>query len=63
MSLIALITDFGLDDPYVGQMKGVIYRHCPQAGIVDLTHGVQAFNIHQAGFLLASSLDLSLIHI
>ncbi len=57
MSLIVLLTDFGLDDPYAGQMKGVIYRHCPQAAIVDLTHGVQAFNIHQAGFLLASSLD------
>ncbi len=57
MPLIALLTDFGLDDPYVGQMKGIIHRVCPQVDIVDLTHGVRAFNIHQAGFLLASSLD------
>jgi len=57
MSLIALLTDFGIEDPYVGQMKGVLYSHCPGADIVDLTHGVQAFNIHQGGFLLACSLD------
>ncbi|EFI34962.1 protein of unknown function DUF62 [Desulfonatronospira thiodismutans ASO3-1] len=57
MSLIALLTDFGIEDPYVGQMKGVVYSRCPGADIVDLTHGVQAFNIHQGGFLLACSLD------
>ncbi|WP_291322183.1 SAM-dependent chlorinase/fluorinase [Desulfonatronospira sp.] len=57
MSVVALLTDFGLEDPYVGQMKGVIYSHCPGAAVIDLSHGVQAFNIHQAGFVLRSSLD------
>ncbi len=57
MSIIVLLTDFGLADPYVGQMKAVIYRNFPQARILDLCHGVQSFNIIQAGFILASSLE------
>lgn len=50
-----LLTDFGLQDPYVGQMKAVLWSLCPQATILDLSHGVQAHNAVQAGFFLASS--------
>ncbi len=57
MSLIVLLTDFGHIDPYVGQMKGMIYKKFPEARIVDLCHGVQPFNVEQAGFLLYASLD------
>jgi len=38
--LVALTTDFGLDDVYVGVMKGVILGVCPEACILDLTHGI-----------------------
>ncbi|CEK19998.1 hypothetical protein CWRG_02688 [Chthonomonas calidirosea] len=38
--LIALLTDFGTRDTYVGVMKGVILSIAPQAQIVDLTHEV-----------------------
>ncbi|HSH70734.1 MAG TPA: SAM-dependent chlorinase/fluorinase, partial [Deferrisomatales bacterium] len=38
--LITLTTDFGLADPYVGVMKGVILSRCPSARLVDLTHHV-----------------------
>ncbi len=40
MSVIALLTDFGTQDIYVGVMKGVIASLCPEASIVDLTHEV-----------------------
>lgn len=50
-----LLTDFGLLDPYVGQMKGMLLTHAPEARIVDLCHQVEPFNILQAGFFLASS--------
>jgi len=50
-----LLTDFGLRDPYVGQMKGKLLTHAPEARIVDLCHQVEPFNILQAGFFLASS--------
>jgi S-adenosylmethionine hydrolase len=45
MRLISLTTDFGLADPFVGTMKGVIAGICPEARVIDVTHGVEAFNI------------------
>ncbi len=52
---IALITDFGIDDIYVGVMKGVILTINPEASFIDLTHSVMPQNIRQASFLLKSS--------
>jgi len=50
-----LLTDFGLQDPYVGQMKAVIWSKMPEANILDLSHGVRPHNVLQAGFFLAAS--------
>ena len=50
-----LLTDFGLSDPYVGQMKAAIRSRVPEAGFLDLSHGVRPHNIVQAAFFLASS--------
>jgi S-adenosylmethionine hydrolase len=38
--LAAFLSDFGLDDVYVGVMKAVLLGRCPGAQIVDLTHGI-----------------------
>ncbi len=43
--LITLTTDFGLADPFVGVMKGVIASICPAAHVIDITHGVKAFDV------------------
>ena len=43
--LITLTTDFGLNDHYVGAMKGVILNINPQAQIVDLCNAVQSYDI------------------
>jgi S-adenosyl-L-methionine hydrolase (adenosine-forming) len=43
--IITLLSDFGLQDPYAGVMKGVIYSHCPEALLVDLTHLIPPQNI------------------
>jgi len=43
--LITLTTDFGLNEHYVGAMKGVIYGIHSTAVIVDITHGVQSFDV------------------
>ena len=40
MVLITLTTDFGQTDSYVGIMKGIIAKICPQARWVDLTHAI-----------------------
>lgn len=53
--VIVLMTDFGLSDTYVGQMKGVILSIAPDARIVDLTHAVTPQNIVQGAFLLGKS--------
>lgn len=52
---IVLLTDFGLADPYVGQMKGALLRLAPAAPVVDLCHEVRQHCILQAGFLLETS--------
>jgi S-adenosylmethionine hydrolase len=53
--MITLTTDFGLNDPYTAQMKGVIYTLNPNAKIIDITHGVDKFNIRMGAFMLASA--------
>jgi S-adenosylmethionine hydrolase len=50
--LIALLTDFGTSDPYVGVMKGVIASRCPAARVIDITHAVGPQNVRQAAYLL-----------
>lgn len=42
---ITLTTDFGLNDHFVGAMKGVILGIAPDAQIVDISHAVQPFDI------------------
>lgn len=53
--VIALLTDFGLADPYVGQMKGALLRCAPSVRILDISHDVPAFGILQAAFFLEAS--------
>ena len=53
--MITLTTDFGLKDPYVAEMKGAILTINPNANIVDVSHGVDKFNIRMGAFMLASA--------
>jgi S-adenosylmethionine hydrolase len=56
--VIALLTDFGLQDHYVGAMKGAILTVCPEATLVDVTHEVPAHDV-AAGAL---ALDVAYPH-
>ncbi|UCF95643.1 MAG: SAM-dependent chlorinase/fluorinase, partial [Desulfobacterales bacterium] len=40
MAIITLLTDFGIEDEYVGLMKGVILSIHPTVSIVDITHQI-----------------------
>jgi S-adenosylmethionine hydrolase len=53
--IITLTTDFGLSDPYVAALKGVILSVNPQATIVDICHDIRPQRIEQAAFVLASA--------
>jgi S-adenosylmethionine hydrolase len=50
--LIALTTDFGQADSYVGTMKGVILGICPQAALVDVSHEICPQAVRQAAYVL-----------
>lgn len=55
--MIVLFTDFGLRDPYVGQVKARLAEHAPAQPVVDLLHEVPDFNPHAGAHLLAALAD------
>ena len=55
--LITLTSDFGLKDPFVGIMKGVIAKINPGATVVDLTHGIPPQNVLAAAMILRNATE------
>ena len=55
MPTITLLSDFGLRDSYVAQMKAVILSICRKATIVDISHQVERHNLRMGAFILASA--------
>ncbi|MBE0689314.1 MAG: SAM-dependent chlorinase/fluorinase [Anaerolineae bacterium] len=55
MPSIALLTDFGTQDAYVGVMKGVMAGICPDARFIDLTHAVDPQQVRQGAFILMTA--------
>jgi S-adenosylmethionine hydrolase len=53
--VIGLFSDFGWDDPYVAQVKGVIFTVNPNARVIDLIHTVSTFNPAESSYLLDQS--------
>jgi hypothetical protein len=51
--IVALLSDFGTTDHYVGTMKAVVLGVCPDATLVDITHDVPPHDV------LAGALELS----
>jgi S-adenosylmethionine hydrolase len=52
--VIVLFTDFGVRDPYVGQVKARLAEYAPAQLVVDLLHEVPDFNPHAGAHLLAA---------
>jgi len=53
--VITLITDFGLQDEYVGVMKGVILSINSSVQVVDITHGLARHDVVQAALVVKSA--------
>jgi S-adenosylmethionine hydrolase len=51
-TVIALLSDFGIDDTYVAAMKAVILSKNPSAHLLDLTHAIHPGDLQQAAFEL-----------
>ena len=54
--MIILFTDFGMNGPYIGQMKAVLQQHAPSAPVIDLYSDAPLFNPKLSSYLLAAYL-------
>jgi S-adenosyl-L-methionine hydrolase (adenosine-forming) len=52
MTIVTLLTDFGLADSYVGEVKGAILSRAPEATLVDISHRVAPGDVRAAQYLL-----------
>jgi len=53
--IVALLTDFGPRDFYVGATRGAVLAACPEATLVDITHEIPAHEVREAAFCLAAA--------
>jgi S-adenosylmethionine hydrolase len=53
--IVALLTDFGSQDHYVGAMRGAVLAACREATLVDLTHDVPPHDVVAGAFSLAAA--------
>ena len=53
---VSFLSDFGLQDDFVGTCHGVIKRIAPETQIIDVTHGIPPQQILQGALVLASTL-------
>ena len=54
--VITFLSDYGLQDDFVGVCHGVIAGICPEANVIDLTHGVSRHDILAGALILEGAL-------
>lgn len=54
-STVSFLSDYGLDDEFVGVVKSVIRAIEPGAAVLDVTHGIAAHDVRAGGLALARS--------
>jgi hypothetical protein len=54
--IITFLSDFGLQDDFVGTCHGVIATIAPEARVIDVTHGVRPGHVLQGALVLANTL-------
>jgi S-adenosyl-L-methionine hydrolase (adenosine-forming) len=55
MPVVTFLSDYGLRDEYVGVCHGVIARVCPQARVIDITHGIPPQDVRAGALALAAA--------
>ena len=56
-SHVSLLTDYGLNDEFVGVMKCVVTDMAPHVRITDITHGVAPFDVRAGSLALARAIQ------
>src|SRR5215470_1661000 len=54
--VITFLSDFGLQDDFVGTCHGVMKRIAPQVEIIDITHGIPPQHVLQGALVLCNTL-------
>ena len=56
-TIVALLSDFGTQDHYVGAMKGAVLSVYPDAQLVDVVHDLPPHDVEAGSFALASAVE------
>jgi S-adenosylmethionine hydrolase len=56
MSVVTFLTDFGLQDDFVGTCHGVMARIAPDVRVIDVTHGIEPQAVLQGAIVLRNTL-------
>ncbi len=56
LSVVAMLTDFGLEDGYVGEMEAALARVCPAARVVHITHLVPPGDVRTGAYILGRTI-------
>jgi S-adenosylmethionine hydrolase len=54
--VITFLSDYGLEDAFVGICHGVIARICPSARVIDITHGIARHDVREGALALRAAL-------
>ncbi len=54
--VVTFLSDYGLSDDFVGVCHAVILARCPEARVIDLTHGVPRGDVRAGALILRSTL-------
>jgi S-adenosylmethionine hydrolase len=55
VSVVTFLTDFGLQDDFVGTCHGVIARIAPDVRVIDVTHGIEPQAVLQGALVLRNT--------
>ena len=57
MTVVTFLSDYGLDDDFVGVCHGVIAQVAPRARVIDLTHGLERHDVRAGALVLRRALE------
>ena len=56
MAVVTFLSDYGLDDDFVGVCHGVIAQIAPQTRVIDVTHGIARHDVRAGALVLQRAL-------
>jgi S-adenosylmethionine hydrolase len=57
MAVVTFLSDYGLEDEFVGVCHGVMARIAPEVRVIDITHGIARHEVRSGAIVLARALE------